>query len=378
MIIPPSAIDEAGPGIDLTNQPAGISIRMSDPVRDLEYARNAVTLMYDLSGFENVRLLFKAMEYGDEPHEPPASPFGDGVNFDGVAVSGDGAHWYEIQALRSLRSDKTTAFNIDLSGALAPLGLAHGNAVRVRFCQYDDNPAPMDGFSIEGIALVGDARPPVLHLAMDDNGATPTVVDASEGLHDQTFVDPGGDPNTSAHSVPGVVGTALQFDGVDDEINLGTTIDAVLAAGQDFAFTFWWTRGEGNNQNYMFIFEKPATNGRLLAVNGLYGTTGPVYTLFYVYRSTTPTDRTLFAANGCGYGWNHYVFQRRGETLELWANGALVQADTTIGNNREFSSTSGFVLGGTGANHAQGVMDDFRVYDRALLDTEIQELAATG
>jgi len=378
MIIPPSAIDEAGPGIDLTNQPAGISMRMSDPLRDFEYARNAVTLLYDLSGFENVRLLFKAMEYGDEPHEPPASPFLDGVNFDGVAVSGDGAHWYEIQALRSLRSDKSTAFNIDLSGALAPLGLAHGNAVRVRFCQYDDNPAPMDGFSIEGIALVGDGRPPVLHLAMDDNAANPTVVDASEGLHDQTFVDPGGDPNTSAHSVPGVVGTALHFDGVDDEINLGTTVDPVLAAGQDFAFTFWWSRGEGNSQNFTFIFRKTTEDGLLFAVNAFVTTSSTPYTVFYVYRSTAAQDRTLFSFTPSGYAWNHYAFQRRGETFELWVNGALVKADTTAGNSRAFSDASGLLLGGTGANHAQGVMDDFRVYDRALLDTEIQELAGAG
>ena len=36
MNIPPLSIDQDGPGIDLATQPEGVSIRMSDPVRDVE------------------------------------------------------------------------------------------------------------------------------------------------------------------------------------------------------------------------------------------------------------------------------------------------------------------------------------------------------
>jgi hypothetical protein len=68
IVISPSNVGISGPGIDLLNQPEGLSIQMSDPVRDLAYARNAVTLTFDLYGYANVRLLFDAMEYGDEPH----------------------------------------------------------------------------------------------------------------------------------------------------------------------------------------------------------------------------------------------------------------------------------------------------------------------
>ncbi|MBI2423214.1 MAG: hypothetical protein HYV27_10325 [Candidatus Hydrogenedentes bacterium] len=50
-------------------------------------------------------LSLRAIEHGDEPHAPPAAPFGVDGNFDGVAVSVDGAAWYEIQGLRDLRSD---------------------------------------------------------------------------------------------------------------------------------------------------------------------------------------------------------------------------------------------------------------------------------
>ena len=52
----------------------GLSIQMSDPVKDFEYARNAVTLTFDLYGRGGVRLAFEAMEFGDEPHAPPPGP----------------------------------------------------------------------------------------------------------------------------------------------------------------------------------------------------------------------------------------------------------------------------------------------------------------
>lgn len=43
MNIPPVTIEQSGPGIELSEQPDGYAIQMSDPVRDLEYALNKVT-----------------------------------------------------------------------------------------------------------------------------------------------------------------------------------------------------------------------------------------------------------------------------------------------------------------------------------------------
>ena len=68
MNIVPSSIDQDGPGIELSEQATGVAIQMSDPVSDFEYARNAVTLTFDLSVFDNVWLTFSAMEFGDEAY----------------------------------------------------------------------------------------------------------------------------------------------------------------------------------------------------------------------------------------------------------------------------------------------------------------------
>ena len=156
MIIQPLTITSDGPGIDLTNLSGSISIKMSDPVEDFKYARNTVTLIYDLSASAALRLAFEAKEFGDEPHAPPSNPFTGDADFDGVAVSVDGDTWYEIQDLRNLRSDKFTTFDIDLDAAIATWGLVYNSEFRIRFCQYGNNPAPMDGIFLYKIELTSD------------------------------------------------------------------------------------------------------------------------------------------------------------------------------------------------------------------------------
>jgi len=160
MIIEPITITQDGPGVDLTNLSGSISIKMADPVEDLKYARNSVNLVYDLMGYSQVRLSFEAKEFGDEPHAPPSNPFTGDADFDGVAISTDGVTWYEIQDLRNLRSDKFTAFDIDLDAAIAQWGLSYNSEFRIRFCQYDNNPAPMDGIFLYKIELAGE--PPLI------------------------------------------------------------------------------------------------------------------------------------------------------------------------------------------------------------------------
>ena len=157
MVIEPLTITEDGPGIDLTNLAGSISIKMSDPVEDFKYARNTVTLIYDLVGYLSVQLSFEAKEFGDEPHAPPSNPFTGDADFDGVAISADGVTWYEIQDLRNLRSDKFTAFDINLNTVIASLGLSYTNEFQIRFCQYDNNPAPKDGIFLHKIELTGQA-----------------------------------------------------------------------------------------------------------------------------------------------------------------------------------------------------------------------------
>ena len=377
MKIAPIQIEQSGPGIDLSSLPEGVSVKMSDPVADFTYARNAVTFVFDLSAHMNAHLAFEAMEFGDEPHAPPSSPFGDDVDFDGVAVSADGVAWYEVQDLRHLRSDRFTTYDIDLDAAIAVLGISYSGEFRVRFCQYDNNPAPMDGIFLHRIELTADLTAPVFHLPMDDNAATPTVHDAAAGGQDQVFIDPTGDPNTAAHSVPGPNGTAaLAFDGVDDRINFGPILlGDIVGANSDFTLTFRYKSADPGAVT-KFFFRRAGPSSQPYLRN--YIRSGRIR---WQVRWSDSGYVTLYSATGMlNDQWRHVVCRRQGETLTLWVDGTVHQTKTDPNYARNLFGSSwssraiGIVYGG-GQYDWPFAMADLRVYDRAITDGEIVALS---
>jgi hypothetical protein len=381
MKIVPTQIESDGPGIDLSNLADGLSIRMADPVEDFKYARNAVTLTCDLSGLSQVRLAFEAMEFGDEPHAPPPNPFTGDANFDGVAISEDGVTWYEIQDLRHLRSDRFTAYDIDLDAAVAQWGLSYNSAFQIRFCQYDNNPAPMDGIFLHKIELTGEQSAvgvPVFHLPMDDNAANPTVRDTAEDGRDQVFLDPSGDPNTAAHSVPGPNGaSALAFDGVDDRIvvDLQTGLGDCLAAGCDFTLVFRWKAPQTEfTELYDYVFTGPFYFNHVQ--NGSGGTVNAIR-----FSCRRPVDDTYLEQtynNANDDLWHHYAVVREGTTLSLWRDGVSGFSDTHANCAGSFTTGQMILVGNEYGNTAAGAMADLRLYDRALSEEEVQALSQGG
>lgn len=125
-----------------------------DAITDGTYARNEATLRLDLSGRSDLRLSFWAKGFGEDQDGPPSSPFINGADFDGVAVSADGGvTWYEIQPLRPVSAD-WQKYTVDLDAALAARGLAYSSDFRIRFNQYDNYAVPTDGIAIDDISIV--------------------------------------------------------------------------------------------------------------------------------------------------------------------------------------------------------------------------------
>ncbi|MCX7016427.1 MAG: M6 family metalloprotease domain-containing protein [Candidatus Sumerlaeota bacterium] len=141
------------------NNPRGAYHLLMDDWNDQnDYSRNEATLGVNVAGQQNCVLTFYAKYYGnDRADAPPPSPFTDGANFDGVAMSVDGTHWYEIQALRGAAiTTSYKKFTVDLDAALAAAGLPHSPALRIRFNQYDNRTvANDDGIAIDDIKVAG-------------------------------------------------------------------------------------------------------------------------------------------------------------------------------------------------------------------------------
>lgn len=228
---------------------------------------------------------------------------------DGVSVSDDEVNLYEFQDLRHSRSDRFTAYDTDLDAAIATLDSKCTSNFRIRFLQYDNNPVPTHGVSLTGIRLEGDLRPAILYLPTNDEAANSTVTDAAAGGHDQTFTDPGGNPNTDAHSVTGAVGMALSFDVVEDRIH--QTVKGyrlVLEADQDFSIAFWWQADSPDAAATLHFFSNRIDTERSLFAYTFDGR------VFMCCRFVTGEIRWLSHhwVDGTDDMWRHYVLTRDG------------------------------------------------------------------
>ncbi|MBX7211457.1 MAG: M36 family metallopeptidase [Verrucomicrobiaceae bacterium] len=160
------------------NGPRASNHLTMDSSVDASYARNEATLTVNLAGRSDVVLSFWAKSFNDEANGPPSSPFTNGADFDGVAVSADGGTtWWEVQPLRSLTST-WTKYTVDLDAAIAARGLSYGANFKIRFNQYDNYTISTDGIAIDDI-LVAQTLNNNLALALPASVVT-------EGASDMT------------------------------------------------------------------------------------------------------------------------------------------------------------------------------------------------
>jgi len=211
------------------------------------------------------------------------------------------------------------------------------------------------------------------HLAMDDDAATPTVIDAY-GHYNQTFE--GTDPNTEDHSVPGVHGTALSFDGSTSKIELTTaSYQSYLDNDQDFTIALWWKPD----------IPQPVTlRGILSSLDFL----DPY--IYFCIRDNQSTVRLRFLHNGSLYVanvdmaeedtsvWRHFAVVRNGTNIKIFRNGITRFSESDAGYaGRPWASGKPLYIGCTlGSSYfAAGAADDVYLFNRALSDAEVLALA---
>ena len=100
-------------------------------------------------------------------------------------------------------------------------------------------------------------------------------------------------------------------------------------------------------------------------------------------------DGTLICSPSCGksvYGafsargiWTHYVFvvDRNANVIKAYTNGVAGNS-TSIAGLGSFDSSSALEIGGMAGNKYNGYLDDVRIYNRALSDSEIKQLYNMG
>ncbi len=192
-----------------------------------------------------------------------------------------------------------------------------------------------------------------------DEGQGSTAIDWSGHGNHGTLV---GDPQWA----DGYDGDALSFDGAGDSVNFGTgpsltgTIDFTVAAWIKTSMTangvIIQQRNGGYNGEYRFMVTPSGTLNLMLYGDG-------------DYQYNFSTTRTVNDGK-----WHHAVAMRTGGSGSIYVDGALAASDS--GTLRNLDGTIQTAVGADirdSVSYFNGVIDDVRIYTKALTPEEIKQ-----
>ena len=209
------------------------------------------------------------------------------------------------------------------------------------------------GFAQAHAGLIG-------HWKFDETSGT-TAADSSGSGNTGTLTN-----MTGSEWTTGKGGGALDFDGTNDYVNLGTSLANNLG---DVTFSAWIYR-EGSTTSFGEIFAKNTIIA--LSVNNsndklrLNFADGSSWSPYPESGSTLPLNQ-----------WVHVAGTRSGSTVKVYLDGVL---EGTATNSRTGSNSNALGIGhkpGSGF-FFNGLLDEVRYYDHALSAGEISALAAGG
>lgn len=203
-----------------------------------------------------------------------------------------------------------------------------------------------------------------------EEGSGATAIDLSGSGNHGTI--------TGATWATGKIGGGLNFDG-NDKLNLNTYTSFDWTKDDSFSICCWTKWGGTTGINQVIIGrDDPSTNLHIWL--GYGNATGEIYFNLYDLSGNGTTIRSLSSqADG---NWHHVVCVRNGETdkVILCVDGQTKQ-EATYNYLNGFSGTVAVNIGWLNLEpgfYCKGVLDDVRIYHRALTADEVKRLYFLG
>ena len=209
-----------------------------------------------------------------------------------------------------------------------------------------------------GTTCAGPKFDPIAHWKLDDASGS-TAVD-SEGSNDGSLAgNPGWDD--------GVTGGALDFDGSGDRVDAGV----LLADGTpELTIAAWVYKRDGGDDRVVAKASSTSTTDHIYSL-GVANTTVRVRLKTEDNGGTSDYDGGSIALNQ----WTHLAFTYDGTALRVYKDG--VQTATHAVTGAVVASSAETVLANVNDSdnrYWNGLLDDVRIYNRALAASEIAEL----
>lgn len=162
-------------------------------------------------------------------------------------------------------------------------------------------------------------------------------------------------------------GWALDFDGGDDYVEIEDDASFKFNAGDDFTFSMWLKRNAISTEQALLGTWPSNDNGYLLwfkSTNKLQINLDTIDIL----STGTITDTS---------SWHHVAVTMNRPTLTFYIDGAN---DSSGSSSSDVSDAGNLFIGDSGSFHSRfnGLLDDIRIYNRALSAKEVEALAGSG
>ena len=168
--------------------------------------------------------------------------------------------------------------------------------------------------------------------------------------------------STSTCWVSGKSGNALEFDGSDSYVNCGNKSSVEL---KEFTYTAWVMPHTVSSQYQQIIGKNSIWHkGFFISYGDLRGRVGQSNS------AATAIKYNAIIANT----WQHVAMTYANNEIKLYLNGQLLSATTTLGSGTVTSTSSYNLLLSSSSCPFDGLMDDVRIYPRALNETEIGKI----
>ena len=264
----------------------------------------------------------------------------------------------------------------------APIVLAVDENLQLNARGYDRH-----GNEIRNLQFVWEATP---GLEVDNQGVITKSTGPLNGLvgwwrgEGNARDSAGANHGTIANGidyVTGVVGTAFHFDGVDQYITIEPS-DELNITG-DITISMWVNRSVYNTRPVLISKGGAIVDGidKPTAYVLLFGSPSPIPRtsgdyIWAIFERTDGSNVDLISPAAATATFHHHAYVRRGNTHTLFQDGKIVATETftgtpadtsglplMIGNVLHTANPTRFVFGGT--------IDEVRIYDKALFDSEI-------
>ena len=172
--------------------------------------------------------------------------------------------------------------------------------------------------------------------------------------------------------VEGRVGKALSFDGINDYVDCGNKSSVNIANA--LTITMWISHGIQSGPNKRIISKGDTGSGKPEGYQYL------VYLKdrqLHFHLSNGTKIRDIEAAITIGVT-QHYAFTWDGNTMKIFVNGEKKATGILVGPLNSNNNDRGLYIGSSkGYSYFKGVLNEVRIYNRALSQKEIRDIDTT-